>query len=347
MDNSAPSYSAQNLQESVTQRLYTRAVAKGEVTLPAVPAMIDEYLAMCDTLFASVGRKFSAEELGQVRTALQDQLAVAYAASPRSTIRISYHTPLGSTLHYEVNAQWWTRESAYQSLLSTREPPLLATEPDARVCALVNEVPDPTTHWVLDIGAGTGRNTLALARRGHPVDVVEQAPQFAEMIRAEAERESLQVRVIVRDIFSPADDLRRDYRLIVASEVVSDLRTTEQLRGLYELAASCLAPGANFVFNVFLARRGFVPDQAVREFGQQMSTSIFTWDEILAAAADLPLELVADDSVYDYEKEHLPQGDWPPTAWYPQWVSGLDLFPVERAASPIEMSWLVYQKIGW
>jgi tRNA1(Val) A37 N6-methylase TrmN6 len=28
-------------------------------------------------------------------------------------------------------------------------------------------------HLVFDIGAGTGRNALGLARRAHPVDVVE------------------------------------------------------------------------------------------------------------------------------------------------------------------------------
>jgi 16S rRNA A1518/A1519 N6-dimethyltransferase RsmA/KsgA/DIM1 with predicted DNA glycosylase/AP lyase activity len=36
---------------------------------------------------------------------------------------------------------------------------------------------------MLDIGGGTGRNTLALARRGHPVDVVEMTPKFADTIR--------------------------------------------------------------------------------------------------------------------------------------------------------------------
>ena len=257
------------------------------------------------------------------------------------------HYPVGSTLHYEVKAQWQTVENAYQSWIGTREPPLFGTEPDARISALADEVSDPTMHWVLEIGAGTGRNTLALARRGHPVDAVEKVPQFAEMIRAEADRESLQVRVLTRDIFSPADDLRRDYQLILASEVVSDLRTTAELRGLFELAAGCLAPGACFVFNTFLARPGYEPDQVVREFGQQVYTSVFTWDEIRSAADDLPLELVSDDSVYDYEKTHLPQGSWPPTTWYANWVNGLDVFPVEREASPLEMRWLVYQKIGW
>ena len=209
--------------------------------------------------------------------------------------------------------------------------------------ALANEAADPTTHRVLDIGAGTGRNTLALARRGHPVDVVELTPKFADMIRSDAERESLDVRVIQRDVFSTMDDLRRDYQLILLSEVVSDFRTTQQLRGLFELAAQCLAPGGRLVFNAFLARHGYTPDTAARELGQQMYTSIFTQHEMSTAAAELPLELVADDSVYEYEKAHLPQGAWPPTSWYAGWVSGLDVFDVEREKCPIEMRWLVYQ----
>jgi hypothetical protein len=130
----------------------------------------------------------------------------------------------------------------------------------------------------------------------------------------------------------------------VLSEVVTDFRTTQQLRGVFELAAQCLAPGARLVFNAFLARGRYTPDQAARELGQQTYTSIFTWDEMSVAASELPLELVADDSVYDYEKAHLPPGAWPPTTWYADWVSGRDLFAVEREMSPIELRWLVFQK---
>ena len=64
------------------------------------------------------------------------------------------------------------------------------------------------------------------------------------------------------------------------------------------------------------------------------------------AAAGLPLELVADDSVYDYEKEHLPPGAWPPTSWYEDWISGQDVFAIEREKRPIEMRWLVYRQDG-
>jgi SAM-dependent methyltransferase len=328
----------------MTRRFYSRSVVNGEIRLPAVPSMIDEYVNMCGRLFADVGRKFNDEELAHLRKVLEGQVAEAFSKSPRSSILIQYNAPIGSTLHYEVQANWWTLEGAYENWVATREPPLFGKEPDARVWALANEAADPSTHWILEIGAGTGRNALPLARRGHPVDVVELTPKFAEQIRSEAEKESLDMRVIVRDVFATMGDLRRDYQLIVLSEVVPDFRSTQELRSLCELAAQCLAPNGRLVFNIFLANAGYTPDQAAREFGQQEYTSIFTRHEMSAAAAGLPLELVGDDSVYDYEKEHLPEGAWPQTSWYANWVRGLDVFPVERDQSPIELRWLVFQK---
>ncbi len=330
----------------MARRLYGRSVVTGQITLPAVPEMIDEYVSMCDTVFAGVGVAFSDDQLDHLKTVLEGQLTEAYAASPRSNIVISYDSPVGTMLNYTVKAEWQTIESAYDNWVATREPPLFGTEPDARVWAVAGEAADPRTHRVLDIGAGTGRNALALARRGHPVDVVEMTLKFADIIRAEAERDSLDIRVIQRDVFATMDDLRWDYQLIVLSEVVSDFRTTQQLRGVFELADRCLAPGGRLVFNAFLARHGYTPDDAARELGQQVYTTIFTRDELTSAAAMLPLELVADDSVYEYEKTHQPEGAWPPTSWYTNWVSGLDVFDVERETSPIEMRWLVYQKAG-
>jgi SAM-dependent methyltransferase len=276
------------LRESLARRLSRRSVVTGEITLPAVPSMIDEYVTMCDTIFAGVGRRFSVEELADFRVALVDQLPGAYSASPRSTIAISFDAAQGAGLNYHVKSQWWTVESDYENWISTREPPLFGSEPDARVWDLVNKAADPTTHRVLDIGAGTGRNALALARRGHPVDAVELAPKFADIIRSDAERESLDVRVIQRDVFSTTDDLRQDYQLILLSEVVSDFRTTQQLRGLFELAAHCLAPGGRLVFNAFLARQDYTPDQAARERGQQIHKHLHAAGDVRCGSPSTP-----------------------------------------------------------
>jgi precorrin-6B methylase 2 len=332
------------LREAVARRLYRRAVVTAQITVPAVPSMIDEYVTMCANAFAVAGVQYTAEQSAQLKTVLAAELDKAYTASSRSNIVISFHAPFGIAMNYRLATESVTIGGAYDGWVSTREGPLFGTEPDARVWALASEAADPRTHPVLDIGAGTGRNALALARRGHPVDAVEMSSKFADIIRAEAQRESLAVRVMNGDVFETMDGVRRDYQLIVLAEVVPDFRTTGELRGIFELAADCLAPGGQLVFNAFLAREGYIPDDAARELGQQCNTMIFTRDELTTAASRLPIDLVSDDSAYEYEKTHLPDGAWPPTGWYDGWASGLDVFDLEREDSPIELRWLVYQK---
>ena len=335
-----------SLRRAMARRLHRRTVASGTIRMPAVPALLDECQATCLRSFAALGVEFNPEQIAHLRTALESQLAAAWAASPRSEIVITYEAPVGLTVHWQVKPQWSTVDTAYDAWVATREPPYFGTAPDARVTALAAEAGDPAGCPVLDLGAGTGRNALALARRGHPVDAVEMTATFAAILRDEAARESLAVRVLERDLFAALDDLRHDYGLVLLSEVASDFRTTAQLRRMFEVAAECLAPGGRLVFNAFLPRIGYAPDAAAREFGQQVYTTIFTYPEVAAAAAALPLKFVADDSVHDYERKNLPDGAWPPTSWYADWVSGLDVFDVPRHESPIEMRWLVYRKSG-
>ena len=343
-DPAVRSFSPPTLREAMARRLYRRSVAMGQITVPAVPSLIDEYVKMCHNIFASVGVQYSPQEFAQLKTVLESQLAEAYRTSSRSNIVISFHAPFGTALNYRVNTESATIANAYDGWVGTREGALFGVEPDARVSALAAEAADPSTYRVLDIGAGTGRNALALARRGHPVDAVEIASKLAHIIRSEAERESLDVRVIERDVFASMHGVRDDYQLIVASELVPDFRTTQQLRSLFELAAHCLVTGGRLLFNAFVPREGYTPDDAARELGQQCNTMIFTQREITSAADLLPLQLVGDDSAYVYEKTHLPEGAWPPTAWYADWACGLDVFDLERQQSPIELRWLVYQK---
>jgi precorrin-6B methylase 2 len=337
------------IKESITRRLLSKSLVRGSfatITLPAVPGMLDEYVTIVAGLAADMGRDPSDEERARVRRRLNRRLAEADSASQGSTIMIVLIAPSGRPAQYQIAAHGQTAENPYAHWLNDRKPPLFGAEPDARVWALATEAANPTTHRVLDIGAGTGRNALPLARRGHPVDAVEATRNFADVIRCDAERESLDVRVIEGDVFSAKEQLRCDYQLILLSGVVSDFATTQQLRAVFELADHCLAPGARLVLNAFLLRPGYTLDQAAREVGQYFHTSFFRRDEMEAAAAELPLELVADDGVYDYEKAHLPHGAWPPTGWYENWVSGLEPFVVDGETSPVEMRWLVYQKIG-
>jgi len=87
----------------------------GQITVPAVPSLIDEYVKMCDNIFASVGVQYSPEEFAQLKTVLKTQLAQAYQASSRSNIVISFHAPFGTALNYRVNIESATIANAYSS----------------------------------------------------------------------------------------------------------------------------------------------------------------------------------------------------------------------------------------
>lgn len=308
--------------------------------------MVDRYTDKCARIFRELGRPFSDPEIAQLRSVLSDQLTAAYSHSQRSSITVSYTAHIAQGLTYEVTNRCWTLEEAYHDWIATREPPLFGTEPDARIWTLANAAPDPRTFRILDIGGGTGRNTLPLARRGHPVDVVELTEKFAESIRADAGIESLNVRVIQRDVFEAEAELRRDYSMILLSEVVPEFRTPDKLRHLFELAARCLAIDGVLVFNIFLADASYQPDEAARQFAQQAYSGFFTRPELKSAVAGLPLELVADDCVYEYEQANLPEGAWPPTNWYVGWISGHDVFGLAHGESPIDFRWLVYRKFS-
>lgn len=330
--------------QALTRKLERRMACEGKVTFPAVPSMVDDYTSRCEQLFAALGRKFNDAERDQLRKIVLEQLQEAFRQSPRSHITVSWQAPVSGPLNYVVTPQHASLEQTYESWVQTRKPPYFGTEPDAKVLATAKQLGEPAQCRVLDIGAGTGRNALALARRGHPVDAVELTPKFAEILGQAAQAESLNVRVICKDVFQARDALHGPYRFILLSEVVSDFRSVNQLRQLFELASQCLAPNGLLLINAFVAQPHYSADDAAREFAQQVYSSFFTPGEIDRALSGLPLASVSNESVFDFEKAHLPAHGWPPTGWYPHWVTGLDAFDVPSDDSPIALRWLVYRK---
>jgi protein-L-isoaspartate O-methyltransferase len=337
---------AESQQLALLRRLDRRIAAEGKITLPAVPALARDYTRRCARVFEALGRGFSETETAHLHEVLLRQLTAAFEASPRSSITVAYQSTISGAMSYNVSIHTPSVAQTYDEWLTTRQPPYFGTQADARVMAIAREAPDPRTCKVLDVGAGTGRNTLALARLGFPVDALEMNAQFAQTIAGTAQQEALPVRVIQRDMFASGDTLAQDYGLIVVSEVVSDFRNCAQLRGLMEMAAGALGRGGNLVFNLFLARSHLVPDEAAQQFAQLVYSCFFSRGELAQAISGLPLELISDDSVHDYEKAHLPSESWPPTGWYAEWTSGRDVFDCPPAQCPIELRWLVMRKLA-
>src|ERR1700744_4881805 len=135
-DPAVRSFSPSTLGEAVVRRLYRRSVVTTQITVPAVPSMIDEYLKMCDNVFAVAGVQHTPQQTDQLEKGLGGAFGKAYTASSRSNIVISFHAPFGISMNYRVTSESVTLGGAYDGWLSTREGPLFGTEPDARVWAL-------------------------------------------------------------------------------------------------------------------------------------------------------------------------------------------------------------------
>ncbi|HEY2410008.1 MAG TPA: class I SAM-dependent methyltransferase [Polyangiaceae bacterium] len=337
------------LRAAMLRRLPRQLRATSEVAIPAVPGLLDHYVQMFGTLFATVGRPFSAEELAHMRGLLATKLAEAYAISPFSKVVVKYQTdPLPQTsLTYWVSIAESSIAGEYATWVNARTPPLFGSRPDAKVMELASSLGPPEEVPVIDIGAGTGRNTIPLAQAGFPTDAVELAPSLAAILREElAQHELTKTQVFEGNILDPNLALPSEhYRLVVLAEVVaSHFRDVAEIRALFQAAQKLLKPGGLLAFSAFLSSDGYKADAAARELSQVLWCCLFTRRELAEAALELPFERVSDESVAEYERARVPDADWPPTGWFSEWAGGQDLFDLPEGKPPLELRWLVYRR---
>jgi SAM-dependent methyltransferase len=322
--------------------------ATGEVAIPAAPGLLEHHVQLFEALFATLGRKFNAEEVRQFRDILATKLAEAWASSPFSKVVVRYGTdPLPkTTLTYEIAVDQSSIADEYAKWVNGRTAPLFGSHPDAKLMLVARSLGPPADVAVLDIGAGTGRNTIPLAEEGFPTDAVELAPALAAILRDDVNKHGLEnVQVFEADIFDPNLGIpTQHYRLVVLAEVVaSHFRDVAQLRLLFESARQLLRPGGLLLFSAFLSSDGYKPDAAAREMSQVLWCCLFTRRDLAEACAGLPFERVSDESVAEFERAHLPGSAWPPTGWYTEWTGGQDLFDLPAGKPPLELRWLVYR----
>lgn len=337
------------LRQAMIRRLPRRLSASGQMLLPAAPSLLEHYVQNLHQMFAQLGRTFSREETEHLRGILKRKLEEAFAASPYARVIVHYETdaPPKTSLTYRINVSVSTIADEYEGWVKTRTPPYFGAHPDAKVMSTAASLGEPKDVPVLDIGAGTGRNTLPLARAGYPADAVELTPSLAAILRGEVEKEGLKVRVFEGDALAGGMDLpERHYKLVFLSEVIaSHIRTNDQLQALFEGAADSLAPGGLLLFNAFLPVEGYKPDPLARELSQVFWCNLFTRGDITTAMQGLPFDLVSDESTHDYEQEHQPKEGWPPTGWFVDWSRGQDLYDVPPGRAPMELRWLVYRRL--
>jgi SAM-dependent methyltransferase len=334
------------LKTAALQIVRRRVLARGEVDFPCVPSLASTYVGDLLSIWRALGKPFSTDERAALLSGIELALATGFEATPYARMVISYEVaapPAG--VRYAIRLKENTMEQHYEHWLSDRKPPLFGANPDARVMEIAQSLGDPRSNPVLDIGAGTGRNALPLARRGHPTHAVELVPALAGEIAKACAAEQLSIEVTKADALS-ADFSPRvgNYRFAFLSEVASHFRDAGDLRNIFTKLASALSPGGIALVNLFVAVDGYEPDALAREVSEVSWSRIFTRRELAFATQLLPFELVGDESVHDHEKTHAPAGAWPPTTWFVDWSRGRNVFDLPQGRAPIELRWLTFRR---
>jgi 2-polyprenyl-3-methyl-5-hydroxy-6-metoxy-1,4-benzoquinol methylase len=337
------------LRVAILRKVGRRFTGTGEIFLPCAPSLLEPYMEKFQTLFEVLGKPFTEEEIQGLRQIVQTKLEQGWHASPFSHLTFGYQTkpPPHPGVQYVVNIRVVTMEEHYNGWVDTRQPPLFGKFPDAKLVDLAATLGPAARVPVLDVGAGTGRNTLPMARLGHPTDAVEPVQKFADILKEEAKAQKFKVGVIVGNILDPALKLKKGhYKLIVMADVIaSHFTEVDQIRRAFTTLGDALAPGGILLVSTFLGQDGYKPDPMARQVSQLVWSCIFTQGDFAVATQKLPLDLVSDESSFEYEKNHLPAEGWPPTGWFADWARGRDVFAVPRPdMSPIDLRWLTYQR---
>ncbi|HYQ17702.1 MAG TPA: class I SAM-dependent methyltransferase, partial [Polyangiaceae bacterium] len=323
---------------ALMRALDKRLSFKGEMQFPCVPALADEFATKLLTVWATLGRPTSSAEAERLRSGMRAALSQGFDASPDGTIVVSWEASPGALVDYQAELLPRTLEERFDEWAAGQKGPLFGAHPDAKVVSVAATLGEPSAAPVLDVGAGTGRNALALAAMGHPTDALELVSSFCKAMRDSAAAASLPLQVLEADILSEVPlAARSHYRLAFASEVLTHIGSVDEARTIFEKLADALVPGGLLLFNAFLGKGTYEPDRLARELGHTWFASLFSRSDLAFLVDELPFELISDESAYEFEKANTPPSAWPPTTWFESWSQGSNIFEVPLGKAPVEL----------
>ena len=340
------------LERALRDKFLNLTYARGEIIMPCIPGMLAEHMNRVEGVLRSLGVDLTPAESNSLREAIAQKLAQGFQASPFSRLIFKYEPPdLTSGLSKGLKIQTKIADSAsleqkYSRWLKTRSGSLFGTHPDAKVMAVAAQLGDAKMVKILDVGAGTGRNTFALAERGHPVEAIELTDVFVRQLSDRARSHNLPVTITQGDILAASLQLSSDhYQLAIASEVISHFRQVNQVRTLLVKMCDRIQPGGMLLFNIFLTDEDYQPDRQVRELAQVVWSYFLTRAEFRSVLQGLPLKILSIEPMLAYEQNHLPPEAWPPTNWFISWASGRNIFPIVKQP-PVQLYWILAQRHG-
>jgi 2-polyprenyl-3-methyl-5-hydroxy-6-metoxy-1,4-benzoquinol methylase len=329
--------------------------AIGELSLPCVPALHEYYATHILDVFKLLGVPISEPTALKLREKVAIELEEGFRISQHSRLIVKYKPALPPRTGYQIEVLHTviSVKDYYENIIrkfvgtdiSDPEKSVFGKNPHAKVLEVASKFGNPELAGILDIGAGLGRNTIPLARMGHPVDAVELADILSQSLEATAKKESLHITTIKGDILDPLLEFPIDsYQIAILTELFCHFRSTEDVGLALLKACNAIAPGGLILFDIFVTADNYDPNPAVRQIAQVLQSFFVTPNELDKLLELLPLDIISQESMYEYERDSLPAEAWPPSAWFERWSNGKMVFPTGN--SPIKLCWILCQRTG-
>jgi hypothetical protein len=58
----------------------------------------------------------------------------------------------------------------------------------------------------------------------------------------------------------------------------------------------------------------------------------------------LPLTVISNESLVEYEHTHLPRDAWPPPGWFMSWTTSKAIMPLEKGYPAIDLRWILCRR---
>jgi 2-polyprenyl-3-methyl-5-hydroxy-6-metoxy-1,4-benzoquinol methylase len=327
--------------------------ATGEFSLPCVPALHEYYETHILDVFKLLGITFSAATTDQIREKVAAELEEGFRISQHSRLVVKYKPaqPPRTGCQIEILHTVISVRDYYENIIKNfvgtdiaePEKAVFGKYPHAKVLDTASQLGNPKLARILDVGAGLGRNAIPLARFGHPVDAVELVDLLFQSLATTAKRESLAINIIEGDILDPLIEFSvGQYQMAILTELFCHFRTPEDVRLALTKVCHAILPGGFILFDIFVTTGDYYPKLAVRQTAQVLQSFLVTPDELKTMLESLPLEVISQESMYEYERDRLPAEAWPPSAWFERWSNGKMVFPTDNP--PISLYWILCKR---
>lgn len=343
--------------ESVSpyERCRRLSVAYGEILFPCVPALLPQIVKLMQHNLGALGHTLSEQDIDGYHRLLEPRLNQWFAEDPGRRLLFRY-APLEPSLgllggvQIELTSELITIEHHYYLWTENRSGALFGQASDAKVMAVATEIAQdqgPQQVQILDVGAGTGRNTFPLARMGFQVKALELTQVFAQRMIEQSRVEGLALQIITGDFLDRGLPLTgQGYDLVFLSEVIAThFRSISQVRQALIRACELTRVGGQILFDIFLCVPEYEPTPMIRQMSLVYWTYLVTQTELHQILQDMPLQLISTESSRDFEQKHTPAEHWPPTNWYEKWATGRNLFPI-TSRPPLELQWILCRRLA-